>query len=527
MTEKLSIQAEGSFPFTFYIEKALPSEEGNEMVITGCASTTNVDHDNERMSASSLVSMAEVINEQSVPLRLEHQKEDSAIIGTVFKAWVDERNSLWIKARLDKAHPATGILYKSLKDGVKLGLSVGGRVKKAVKEMVESQGKMIKTFYQVVLDEVSVTQRPANYDAWLIAKSWKKEGEEMQESPALYRDFLFENQQFDYITSFAKSIPHKAWKNLSVENNNTMFKNTKEETEEVKTKAEETETETKTKSEETETEAKTKAEETETKTKAETKPEETETTKGYATKAEVDMLKTMVAKGFDSMMHIMSKAMDVNAQDQVNPGKDKPKEEEQLTAKAESCDTETETKTKAENPFAEETDTKKKAKKSETKPEETDTTKSIASSIAKLNAISKAMGDETETSETKTKAEKDPEETEATKSMGIDDFAMAVTKAIDSMSMKLQAQGKTIPGFSKSIITAIREDEGLQEEISKMVKMPGFKKSVAMGVPYITTKEGQRFALTMTPTTDTIAKSEKTNKSFKDMYKEEYASLGE
>ena len=150
----ITIKAEGDFPFTFYIEKAIAGEEGEDMIITGVASTVNIDHDNERMSSSALKSMAEIINEKSVPLRVEHQSGDNAVVGDVYKAWVDERDQLWIKALLHKAHPAAGILYKSLKDGVKLGLSVGGRVKSAIREFSEATGKMVKTFYQVALEEV-------------------------------------------------------------------------------------------------------------------------------------------------------------------------------------------------------------------------------------------------------------------------------------------------------------------------------------------------------------------------------------
>ena len=510
MNNNYKIQAEGDFPFTFYIEKAIPSDEDGEMIITGVASTCNVDHDNERMSPGSLVSMAEVINEKSVPLRIEHQKEDNAICGKVFKAWVDERNNLWVKAILDKNHPASGILYKSLKDGVKLGLSVGGRVKKALREMVESQGKMIKTFYQVALDEVSVTQRPANYDAWLIAKSWRKEGDDMshfKDSP-LYNDFLFDNPQLDYMSSFAKSIPQKEWKNLQDINKNIMpiFKqNQKEETselpEEKKKSVEETTSETTKAVEETTSET-TKAEET-----------ETETTKGYASKEEVTALKSMVAKGFESIMGILAKTSDTTTETETTKAVEETTSE---TTKAVE-------ETTSETTKAVEETTSETTKATETEDE---TTKSINSSISRLNAITKAMEhDASETTETETtKAEET--ETDTTKSMGIDDLALAVTKAIDAMSQKLTAQGRSIPGFTKSVINELRNDPEFQEEISKSMKQPGLKKSVSMGVPFVTTKEGHRFALTLAGN-DTVEKSQTEGKTFKEVFKSQYSSVKE
>ena len=85
-----------------------------------------------------------------------------------------------MKARLDKSHPVSGILHNSIKQGVKMGLSVGGLVKHATKEFSEAVGGMIKTFYDVVLQEVSVTPRPSNYDAWLIAKSIAKDKQDAE-----------------------------------------------------------------------------------------------------------------------------------------------------------------------------------------------------------------------------------------------------------------------------------------------------------------------------------------------------------
>jgi phage head maturation protease len=155
---KVISKAEGNFEFTFYIEKAIAEKEGGKLFVQGVASTMNVDHDSERMSGSALKQMATIINTKTVPLRIEHQKSDDAIVGDVNKAWIDDRGQLWIKAELDPENPMSKILHDSLQKGVKLGLSVGGRVKKAFRELAEGAGKMVKTFYDVVLDEVSVTQ---------------------------------------------------------------------------------------------------------------------------------------------------------------------------------------------------------------------------------------------------------------------------------------------------------------------------------------------------------------------------------
>ncbi len=224
MDKKLLAIAESDegFGFQFYIEKAVMSEVENEdFVITGVASTTNIDHDNEKMSEAALIKMARIINEKNVPLRVEHQKNDDAIVGNIFKAWLDERNKLWIKALLDKNKPAAVMLKNALRSGAKLGLSVGGRVKRATRELVESTGKLIKTFYDVILDEVSVTWRPSNYDSWLVKKHYIEKIEDAQDfnNSGVESEFLFENPKLDYLMVFEKSIPEQAWKKVDEKEN--------------------------------------------------------------------------------------------------------------------------------------------------------------------------------------------------------------------------------------------------------------------------------------------------------------------
>ncbi len=501
MDTKEILQATGDFPFKFYIEKAQAVDEEGEMIITGVASTMNVDHDNERMSERALSSMAEVINDTSVPLRIEHDKSDKAIVGKVFKAWIDDRKQLWIKAILDSTHPASSILHSSLKQGAKLGLSVGGRVKKATREFSEAVGNVIKTFYEVALDEVSVTQRPANYDSWLLAKSIVEKSEDVSkyyQSP-FYQEFLFENQQLDYLQSFAKSIPDKSWGKLTINKKNTMSKETKtEETTEETTKAEET-TETK------ETTKTTKAEET-----------ETETTKGYASKAEVNALKSMVTKGFEAVTGILAKMSSKEEGTETTE-----------TTKAESTETETETKEKAMETTEHPSDEATEKAETETDTEDKYELKSMDKAINTIKGLTAKMTkteDATETDET-TKASTETETT--TKSSGpasIDEFVDAVTSYVEALDARFAKSGMTVPGSKQRLVDLIKANPELQSEISAMLKEPGFKKSVSMGVPYMTTKEGKRIALV--PVDETVAKSanEKSGKSFKDLYKTEFSS---
>lgn len=221
---------EGESEFKFLIEKSLPLpefEKEGKLIIGGVASSSNVDHDQERMHPNALERMANIINEKSVPLRIEHQKGEEAIVGKVVEGDVDERGNLNIKAELNSDDPRAVKIYDAMKSGTRLGFSVGGRVKSAVREMVESLGKKVRTFYDVILDEVSLTPRPANFDAYAVAKSIAgTEGEaDKFRFGSFYRDFLSENPKLDYLGMIEKSIPDSKWIKVDQSNTNDNFMN--------------------------------------------------------------------------------------------------------------------------------------------------------------------------------------------------------------------------------------------------------------------------------------------------------------
>lgn len=180
----------------------------NKMYIEGIASTTNVDHDHERMSKDAMAAMMEDINERGVPLMSEHQKTWDGKLGEVVKGWMDERGQLHIKAKLDKDSSRATDLYKALKKGLQVGLSVAGIVKRSAQEYVESLGKKVKTFYDVDLKEISVTNRPSNFDTWLVAKNraGSLEGHLFGQTHPSYEEYLQDYPSLNWQLSFAKSV---------------------------------------------------------------------------------------------------------------------------------------------------------------------------------------------------------------------------------------------------------------------------------------------------------------------------------
>ena len=524
----ITLEAVGEFPFEFFIEKAVPTDDEKEMILEGVASTTNIDHDHERMTKEAIESMANVINEKGVPLRVEHSKDDDAIIGEVYQASVDERNQLHIKARLNKNHMAAPILYRAMQTGAKMGFSVGGIVKHAIQEFSEKLGKVVKTFYDVALNEVSVTPRPANYDAWAIAKSIATDAAEAEQlrGTDVYNRFLFENPHLDYLQAFAKSIPDGAWRKTASQTKTTyMAKDTKKEV-------------------------------------------ATEDTEKAVSRSEFNTLTSLMSKGFESISAVLTKmtgddAMDQHApnekkpdpekvtakaedgaMDQNNPDEKKP-EPEKVTAKAE--EDETETKTKSEE---KETETEKKGDDSTEGEYDLETVKGMIKSMDALSSkLSKA--EETET-EMKTKAESETEEDtkkteendmdtkeksedkdDETTTKGqhpLDTLVFSMAKAMLAMSEHLEKDGKRVPGLERNFVSKMQNDPEFQKELKNLMAVPGFKKSVSMGVAYVPTKEGGRMPLSLVASTQTTVEKSKDSakgETFESLYKKQFSSFAE
>jgi HK97 family phage prohead protease len=264
-------EAEKSFnsiDFSFMIEKAYPvdengnrikveysnfTKEANEgdinldkMYIEGIASTTNVDHDQERMSQDAMNEMVNQINVDGVPLMSEHMKTWDAKLGDIFKAWMDERNQLHIKAKLDKDSSKAVDLYKALRKGLQVGLSVAGIVKRSAQEFVENLGKKIKTFYNVALKEISVTNRPSNFDTWIIAKGQKGSLEEhfFGKPHRFYEEYLQNYPSLNWQFQIAKSVAEVSKDIMPEENKKEEIKAVEEKA--VKPKEDTTTDETKT-----------------------------------------------------------------------------------------------------------------------------------------------------------------------------------------------------------------------------------------------------------------------------------------
>ncbi len=524
--------AEGKFPFHFWIQKASAVEESGKMIVEGVASTLNVDHDKERMSADALKSMARIINTTGVPLRVEHSQADNAVIGTVNKAWIDERNQLWIKATLDESHPAAGILYKGLKEGVKMGLSVGGYVQRATQEMVEGVGKMVNTFYDVLLDEVSVTQKPSNYDARLMAKSFAKSEGEVDALASAFEgnEFLFTSAMGagSYLQAFAKSIPEGDWKEVQKSDYKLIDKDNHMEDTEKKTKAVDETEEKKTKSVDEKDEEK--------KTDKSSEKKEDDKTEKSVSREEFSGLVKMVSEGFNAMttaMTKMAKAASEGAKDQHQPDekKEDPEAGKNVNKGGEEAKDQANPDQKKEDPEAgktvkaangdDEDGTREKARKAD--KEDTYDLETVERAVKAIQDLNKSAD---ETDEKKEKSAEDTETRKSSEISSMDRFVIEVATAIERMEKSMKDAGMQTEHIAKSVINSIRSNPEFRKDIGHFMAEAGPKRSVINGTPFVKMKDGRMFQLTLSSAPERTEKSEKSTKpeTFRNLWGNTFSS---
>lgn len=170
--------SEAKFKYTFPITKAEKRADG--IYITGYASGPEVDSEGERMAPEAIERFAAQINATDVDTRLVYRDAhapDGVLrdLGDITKAWVTEKFHLGIEVKLDEANPAASYLFKQLEKGKQYGMSVAGHVVDYVDEVIADAGQVVRTYKNVVLDEISNTTRPAWYPSFgsVLAKSIK------------------------------------------------------------------------------------------------------------------------------------------------------------------------------------------------------------------------------------------------------------------------------------------------------------------------------------------------------------------
>lgn len=168
-----------NFKYTFPIAKAEQRSDGSYLV--GYASGPEVDIEGERMAPEAIERFAGQITaaqDAGSPLVYRDAHAPDGVLrdlGDITKAWINEHFHLGIEIKVNMDNPAGAFLFRSVLAGKQYGMSVAGRVLDFADEMDKSAGKIVRTYKNVVLDEISNTTRPAWYPSFgsVLAKSVK------------------------------------------------------------------------------------------------------------------------------------------------------------------------------------------------------------------------------------------------------------------------------------------------------------------------------------------------------------------
>src|SRR3990172_4748310 len=152
---------------TFPITKA--EQRNGRHYLTGIATGPGIDATMERMDPECVANFAAQVNmlvEKGEPLLFINAHAEDGVfrdLGHLTKAWLTPEAEMGVEVELNDIEDdsAAKKLWRSIAKGGQWGMSVAGRVVKFADEWVETVGMYIRTYYEVLLSEVSVTSRPA------------------------------------------------------------------------------------------------------------------------------------------------------------------------------------------------------------------------------------------------------------------------------------------------------------------------------------------------------------------------------
>lgn len=125
-----------------------------DLIITGIASTTNKDLQNEVMTKEAIQSMQKQV--VGLNLHIDHNHDYDGAIGVITDATITEKNELIITAKVFPTYAKD--IRERLEFGMNLGLSIGG--------FMERNPQNPQVIKDIKLLEVSLTPIPANNDSY-------------------------------------------------------------------------------------------------------------------------------------------------------------------------------------------------------------------------------------------------------------------------------------------------------------------------------------------------------------------------
>jgi hypothetical protein len=179
--------------FKFFTNTLKAVKNDDARYIIGIASSTALDRDGDRMSEAALQTMKSTA-EANLTIFTNHEyKVPDDLFGSCTEATIKatkdaqpiviksedgmtevatfspQQMEVKIKVVSDAVNPKAGQLYKAIEEGVNLGFSIGGVVKKAIKVIDDSTQKVCNLIDSIELYEISVVSIPANPEAMNLA----------------------------------------------------------------------------------------------------------------------------------------------------------------------------------------------------------------------------------------------------------------------------------------------------------------------------------------------------------------------
>lgn len=166
-----------------YLRKA--ADGTDRYVVEGMASNTNMDLTGERMAESAIEAMSKSLATHAVIFKNEHGNDWDDEFGEVVALTATPDHRLMMEAELDPDHYRTKTLVAALNKGRQLGLSIGGLVVESAMEYADELKRLVRTYTDILLQEISVTGTPAVADTWLtnINKSIRQPDDRQEPMP--------------------------------------------------------------------------------------------------------------------------------------------------------------------------------------------------------------------------------------------------------------------------------------------------------------------------------------------------------
>ncbi|HIP95822.1 MAG TPA: hypothetical protein EYH32_01260, partial [Anaerolineae bacterium] len=204
----------GEFKFLVPLAKAVEGEDG-DLYVEGVASDTGLDRQGERIGIKGQESMVRWAKSGTVALGGEADHYHIAFdddLGYLVDGHVTDKGEFFIRALLDKDNPRAVGLWRMLRKGKKLGLSVFGKI---TEFHIDDDG--VPVIDGVELTRVMVTPTPANPRTWLeyVSKALViEEGNEMGVERAMTEGALGKvggAAKAEWTTEYINSLPDEAF----------------------------------------------------------------------------------------------------------------------------------------------------------------------------------------------------------------------------------------------------------------------------------------------------------------------------